>query len=99
LLEAGADPTPRDNSGLTPAELAEASGYMDVAQLLEDWARGSVSLVSRGVAKSGGREERKLVWVEVAEGGKRGLAAACPRCGAPREPGAKYCWRCGAKLD
>jgi hypothetical protein len=23
----------------------------------------------------------------------------CPVCGAPAEPGAKYCWRCGAKLD
>jgi uncharacterized protein with PIN domain len=22
----------------------------------------------------------------------------CPACGAPVEPGAKYCWRCGAKL-
>jgi len=22
----------------------------------------------------------------------------CPVCGAPAEPGAKYCWRCGAKL-
>lgn len=24
--------------------------------------------------------------------------AACPSCGAPVEPGAKYCWKCGAKL-
>ncbi len=24
---------------------------------------------------------------------------ACPNCGAPIEPGAKYCWRCGAKLE
>jgi hypothetical protein len=23
---------------------------------------------------------------------------ACPRCGAPVEPGANYCWKCGAKL-
>ena len=23
----------------------------------------------------------------------------CPRCGAPVEPGAKYCWKCGAKLS
>ena len=22
----------------------------------------------------------------------------CPVCGAPLEPGAKYCWKCGAKL-
>jgi ribosomal protein L40E len=23
----------------------------------------------------------------------------CPVCGAPIEPGAKYCWRCGARLE
>jgi alanyl-tRNA synthetase len=23
----------------------------------------------------------------------------CPSCGAPVEPGAKYCWKCGAKLE
>uniref|UniRef100_A0A7C4H6L4 Uncharacterized protein n=1 Tax=Thermofilum pendens TaxID=2269 RepID=A0A7C4H6L4_THEPE len=53
------------------------------------------------VAKSSGKEERKVIWVEVAEGKRRveGAAALCPSCGAPREPGAKYCWRCGAKLD
>jgi len=51
------------------------------------------------VARSGGREERGIVWVEAAESGKRGLAATCPRCGAPRELGAKHCWKCGAKLD
>ncbi|MEM3942638.1 MAG: zinc ribbon domain-containing protein [Thermofilaceae archaeon] len=51
------------------------------------------------VAKSSGKEERKVVWVEVAEGKRRvGAAALCPSCGAPREPGAKYCWRCGARL-
>ncbi|MEM1793176.1 MAG: zinc ribbon domain-containing protein, partial [Thermofilaceae archaeon] len=51
------------------------------------------------VAKSSGREERKVVWVEVAEGRRVDAAALCPSCGAPREPGAKYCWKCGAKLD
>ncbi|MEM3138401.1 MAG: hypothetical protein QW760_07775 [Thermofilaceae archaeon] len=52
------------------------------------------------VARSSGREERKVVWVEVAEGKRRVDAAAlCPSCGAPREQGAKYCWKCGAKLD
>jgi len=51
------------------------------------------------VAKSSGKEERKVIWVEVAEGKRRvGAAALCPSCGAPREPGAKYCWRCGARL-
>ena len=52
------------------------------------------------VAKSSGREERKVVWVEVARGRKvESAAALCPNCGAPREQGAKYCWKCGAKLD
>ncbi|MEM2790787.1 MAG: zinc ribbon domain-containing protein, partial [Thermofilaceae archaeon] len=51
------------------------------------------------VAKSSGREERKVVWVEVAEGRKvESAAALCPSCGAPREQGAKYCWKCGARL-
>ncbi|MEM3964298.1 MAG: ankyrin repeat domain-containing protein [Thermofilaceae archaeon] len=43
------------------------------------------------VAKSSGREERKVVWVEVSRG-------VCPSCKAPIEPGARYCWRCGAYL-
>jgi len=43
------------------------------------------------VAKSSGREERKVVWVEVSRG-------VCPSCKAPIEPGARYCWKCGAYL-
>ncbi|MEM4445033.1 MAG: ankyrin repeat domain-containing protein [Thermofilum sp.] len=43
------------------------------------------------VAKSSGKEERKVVWVEVSRG-------VCPSCKAPIEPGAKYCWKCGAYL-
>jgi uncharacterized OB-fold protein len=23
----------------------------------------------------------------------------CPSCGAPLEPGAKFCWRCGTRLE
>ncbi|MEM1909713.1 MAG: hypothetical protein QW512_01810 [Thermofilaceae archaeon] len=30
---------------------------------------------------------------------KEESVAVCSGCGAPREPRAKYCWRCGAKLD
>ncbi|MEM1522421.1 MAG: hypothetical protein QXU69_05310, partial [Thermofilaceae archaeon] len=149
LLEAGADPTLRDEWGRTPADLAREQGFGGVAKLLEDWVGGvrapliasieSVGLVEGEwgvlrvrlnrpstlavegdvdwlnpglvegvvdvpvkarktgrmpvavVAKSSGREERKVVWVEVSRG-------VCPSCKAPIEPGARYCWRCGAYL-
>jgi hypothetical protein len=38
-------------------------------------------------------EDSRIVWLKVSERTRR-----CPRCGAPAEPGAKYCWRCGARL-
>jgi len=38
-------------------------------------------------------EDTKITWLKVV-----GKAGKCPNCGAPVEPGAKYCWRCGAKL-
>jgi len=40
LLEAGADPTIRDNKGRTPVDLAREHGRMDVVQLIENWVRG-----------------------------------------------------------
>jgi hypothetical protein len=46
-----------------------------------------VSVASYGLKTS------KIVWLKVA-----GRAGKCSNCGAPIEPGAKYCWRCGAKL-
>ncbi|MEM1871516.1 MAG: ankyrin repeat domain-containing protein, partial [Thermofilaceae archaeon] len=145
LLEAGANPTLRDNYDRTPADVARGGRHGDVAKLLEDWAgrlvasvecgglvegewgvlrvrlnrpsklvvEGDVEWVDPGlvegvvevpvkakkagripvaiVAKSSGREERKVVWVEVSRG-------VCPSCKAPIEPGAKYCWKCGAYL-
>jgi len=43
--------------------------------------------------KSESGEDARVTWLKVSE-----KAGKCPACGAPVEPGAKYCWRCGAKL-
>jgi hypothetical protein len=48
----------------------------------------------RVVVKSPSGEDAKITWLKVVD-----RAGRCPSCGAPVEPGAKYCWRCGAKLD
>ncbi|MCC6003801.1 MAG: ankyrin repeat domain-containing protein [Thermofilum sp.] len=47
----------------------------------------------RVVVRSPGGEDAKITWLKVVD-----RAGRCPSCGAPVEPGAKYCWRCGAKL-
>jgi hypothetical protein len=47
----------------------------------------------RVVLKSPSGEDAKIAWLKVVE-----KAGKCPACGAPVEPGAKYCWRCGARL-
>ena len=47
----------------------------------------------RVVLKSPGGEATKITWLKVVD-----RAGRCPSCGAPVEPGAKYCWRCGARL-
>jgi hypothetical protein len=39
-------------------------------------------------------EDSKIAWLKVEE-----RIHKCPSCGAPVEPGAKYCWKCGAKLS
>jgi len=57
------------------------------------------------VARWEGGEERRVVWLVVAERAERfslreqATLRACPSCGAPAEPGARYCWRCGARLQ
>jgi hypothetical protein len=56
-------------------------------------SKASGELPVRVIVKSSGSESSKIVWLKVAE-----KVAKCPSCGAPAEPGAKYCWRCGAKL-
>jgi len=47
----------------------------------------------RVVVRSPSGEDAKITWLKVSD-----RAGRCPSCGAPVEPGAKYCWRCGAKL-
>jgi|GEM_PF-777012 len=47
----------------------------------------------RVVVRSPGGEDAKITWLKVVD-----RAGKCPSCGAPAEPGAKYCWKCGAKL-
>lgn len=46
MLEAGANPTLRDNSGRTPADLAREQGYEDIAELLEDWVERASLIIS-----------------------------------------------------
>jgi hypothetical protein len=40
-----------------------------------------------------GMKSSRLIWLNVLE-----KAEKCPKCGAPIEPGANYCWNCGTKL-
>jgi len=78
----------------------EAEGVVEVPVRLKKAGRVPVAVVARW--ESG--EERRVVWLEAAERAERSplreqaTLRACPSCGAPVEPGAVYCWRCGAKL-
>jgi hypothetical protein len=55
--------------------------------------RAASGVPVRVVVKSPSGEDAKITWLKVSD-----RAGKCPSCGAPVEPGAKYCWRCGAKL-
>jgi hypothetical protein len=44
--------------------------------------------------ESSGLKTSRIIWLKVAE-----KARKCSACGAQVEPGAKYCWKCGAKLE
>jgi len=44
--------------------------------------------------KTSEEEDSKIAWLKVEE-----RIHKCTICGAPVEPGAKYCWKCGAKLS
>jgi len=56
-------------------------------------SKTSGELPVRVVAKSPSGEDSRIVWLKAEE-----RAGKCPVCGALVEPGAKYCWRCGARL-
>jgi uncharacterized OB-fold protein len=49
--------------------------------------------------KSMMKQERETGHPEYIERKRMMHIGHCPRCGAPVEPGARYCWRCGAKLE
>ena len=48
----------------------------------------------RVVVRSSEKEDAMIVWLKVEK-----RVFKCPACGAPAEPGANYCWKCGAKLE
>jgi hypothetical protein len=73
-------------------EVVELSGEAVVEVPVRPRAAGEVPVKVR--LESSGSKSSKIVWLKVAE-----KAGKCPACGAPAEPGAKYCWRCGAKLS
>ena len=47
----------------------------------------------RIIVKSESGEDARIAWLRVSE-----RARKCPSCNSPVEPGANYCWKCGAKL-
>jgi hypothetical protein len=72
-------------------EVVELSGEAVVEVPVKPKTAGEVPVKVR--LESSGSKSSKIVWLKVAE-----KAGKCPACGAQVEPGAKYCWRCGAKL-
>jgi hypothetical protein len=73
-------------------EAVELSGEAVVEVPVKPRVGGEIPVKVR--VESSGSKSSKIVWLKVVE-----KAGKCPACGAPVEPGAKYCWRCGAKLD
>ena len=54
--------------------------------------RASGTVPVKIVAECSGVKSSKLFLLNIEKN-------VCPNCNAPVEPGAKYCWRCGAKLE
>jgi hypothetical protein len=73
-------------------EAVEVSGEAVVEVPVKPRVSGEIPVKVR--VESSGSKSSKIVWLKVVE-----KAGKCPACGAPAEPGAKYCWKCGAKLD
>jgi hypothetical protein len=72
-------------------EAVELSGEAVVEVPVRPRAAGEVPVKVR--LESSGSKSSKITWLKVVD-----RAGRCPSCGAPAEPGAKYCWRCGARL-
>jgi len=108
LLDRGADINAKNKNGWTPLHLAARDGHVYVARLLlergaDAGVRDNKGRTPLDVARYTGHAEVVRVIEEYGRGraGAREFsekARKCPVCGAPAEPGAKYCWRCGAKL-
>ena len=72
-------------------EAVELSGEAVIEVPVKPRVGGEIPVKVR--VESSGSKSSKIVWLKVVE-----KAGKCPACGAQVEPGAKYCWRCGAKL-
>jgi len=108
LLEHGADVNAIGKSGWTPLHVAAVNGRMAIVRLLLE--HGADVDVIDNYDQTPSDRARQVGYEGIArviEEYSRGRAGArefsekarrCPACGAPAEPGAKYCWRCGAKL-
>jgi hypothetical protein len=73
-------------------EAVELSGEAVVEVPVKPRVGGEIPVKVR--LESSGSKSSRIVWLKVADRVRK-----CPGCGAPVEPGAKYCWRCGAKLS
>ncbi|MCC6003798.1 MAG: ankyrin repeat domain-containing protein [Thermofilum sp.] len=73
-------------------EAVELSGETVIEVPVKPRVSGEIPVKVR--VESSGSKSSKIVWLKVVE-----KAGKCPACGAQVEPGAKYCWRCGAKLS
>jgi len=108
LLDRGADVEAKDKNGITPLHLAAVNGHLDTVRLLLDGGADVNAKDDKGrapldVAREEGHVEVARVIEEYRrrEGARKfsEKARRCPACGAPVEPGARYCWKCGAKLE
>jgi hypothetical protein len=72
-------------------EVVELSGETVVEVPVKPRVGGEVPVKVR--VESSVSKSSRIVWLKVAD-----KAGRCPNCGAQVEPGAKYCWKCGAKL-
>ena len=73
-------------------EVVELSGESVVEVPVRPKAAGEVPV--KVCVESSGSKISKIVWLKVVE-----KVGRCLNCGAQVEPGAKYCWKCGAKLS